>query len=123
VFVAEPGAHRTAVACDEDTIALAVGGATGTIVPSAWEHWFAADPVARSGDPARAYEIAEEGLKDHPDHGSLLYNLACFASLAGMTDIALAHLAKAFAANPTARAWAAGDADLDAIRGDPRFPA
>jgi uncharacterized cupin superfamily protein len=26
VFVAEPGAHRTAVACDEDTIALAVGG-------------------------------------------------------------------------------------------------
>ena len=37
-------------------------------------------------------------------------------------DRALKHLARASAANPKTREWAATDPDLDPIRSDPRYP-
>src|SRR5215212_3326634 len=92
-------------------------GAVGA--PSPWEFFFSG-----AGRPPReAYALAAEGLEHHPDHGALHYNLACFASMAGMRDEALDHLRIAFEREPKAREWAADDADLDAIRDDPRWPA
>jgi len=123
VFVPDPTSRRSAMAREDATTAIVIGGAPGTIKPSAWEYYFAAQPAIDAGDPARAYEITAAGLDDHPDHGSLQYNLACFASLAGQSDRALDHLTRAFALNPRSREWAATDADLDAIRSDPRYPA
>jgi tetratricopeptide (TPR) repeat protein len=122
VFVPEPGSRRTAIAVANGTTALVVGGPAGTIAPSAWEHYFAALPLAQAGEPARAYELASAGLTDHPDHPSLHYNLACYASLAGDTDRALEHLARAFEGDPRTRDWAETDSDLDPIRSDPRYP-
>lgn len=122
VFVPETASRRAAIALVDGTMALVVGGPPGTIAPSPWEHYFAALPAAEAGEPAKAYEIASAGLEDHPDHPSLHYNLACYASRAGDTDRALEHLARAFAGNPQTREWAVTDSDLDTVRGDPRYP-
>lgn len=122
VFVPEPTSRRAATALADRTTALVIGGPAGAIGPSPWEHYFAALPAAEAGEPAEAYRIAAAGLADHPDHPSLHYNLACFASRAGDTDLALEHLARAVAADPQARKWAATDRDLDPIRSDPRYP-
>src|SRR5439155_7145597 len=115
--------RRSALAIADGTTAVVVGGTPGTIRPSPWEYYFAALPAAEAGDPARAYEIAAEGLADYPDHPSLHYNLACYASLAGHDDRALEHLARAVELDPQTRTWAATDSDLNAIRSDPRYPA
>jgi len=122
VHIPETGARRSAVALIDRTTAIVVGGRRGAIVPSAWEHYFAALPAAEGGDPDAAYATAAAGLADHPDQPSLHYNLACFASLAGNTDRALAHLRRAFDGDPRTREWAETDSDLDPIRSDPRFP-
>jgi quercetin dioxygenase-like cupin family protein len=123
VFLDDLAEHRGAVATEDGTVAVAVGGRPGAAGPvSAWEFGFAAAPALAAGDPRRAYAIAAEGLADHPDHPALHYNLACYASRAGMRDEALEHLRRAFEAKPEARAWAADDADLDAVRDDPRWP-
>ena len=46
----------------------------------------------------------------------LLYNLACYESLAGETDSALEHLRRSIALDPAHRALAADDPDFDSIR-------
>ena len=95
VFVPNPTSQRGAIALADGTTTLVVGGGAGTIRPSAWEYYFAALPAAEAGDPAEAYKIAAAGLTTHPDHPSLHYNLACFASRAGDTERALQHLSRA----------------------------
>jgi tetratricopeptide (TPR) repeat protein len=122
VFVAEISSRRAAVAIEDGTTVLVIGGDEGTITPSAWEYYFAAQASLSAGDPQAAYETAAAGLDDHPDSGSLLYNLACYAALAGDREQALVHVARAFELDPDTRAWAADDSDLDAIRSDPRYP-
>jgi tetratricopeptide (TPR) repeat protein len=122
VFIPETDARRTAIALADATTALVVGGSAGAIKPSPWEHSFAAIPYAEAGDPGKAYEVASAGLAEDPDHPSLHYNLACYASLAGDTERAIEHLARAFEGDPRTREWAATDSDLDAIRSDPRYP-
>jgi hypothetical protein len=122
VFVPETGSRRAATAVADGTTALVVGGPAGSITPSPWEQYFAALPAVEEGDPARAYEIAALGLVDHPNHPSLHYNLACFASLARDVDRALDHLGRAFEGDPRTREWAATDTDLDSIRSHPRYP-
>jgi quercetin dioxygenase-like cupin family protein len=113
-----PGEHRAAVAREAGTTVLAVGGVEGAAGPvSPWEYWRAAEPAHRAGDHARAYEIASEGLAEHPDDAKLHYNLACYAARAGRLEPAREHLDKAFAAEPRARDWAAGDDDLAALQG------
>lgn len=122
VFVSDPASSRAAVATDDGTFVVVVGGAPGSISPSPWEHYFAASAAVEAGDPARAYEIAAAGLTDHPDHPSLHYNLACFAALAGQSDRALDHLRRAFELDPQTREWAESDADLDGLREHPDYP-
>ena len=122
VFVPEAASRRSAVALSDGTTAIVVGGSPGAITPSPWEYYFAALPAAEAGDRARAYDIAAAGLVEHPDHPSLHYNLACYASLAGQRDRALEHLNRAVEGNPQVRSWAATDTDLDSIRSDPRYP-
>lgn len=114
VFVPEVTTVRKAVAAEDGTVVLALGGPAGAAMPpSAWEYAFLAQGEK---DPEKAYEVAAEGLHEHPEHAALQFNLACFASLAGMRDVALAHLHKAFELDPKTRDWAETDTDLDAIR-------
>jgi tetratricopeptide (TPR) repeat protein len=111
------GVHREATATAGGTTVLVIGnrpGAAGPISP--FEYWYAATPAYEAGDYARAYEIASEGLADHPDNGTLAYNLACYAALAGDREAALGHLRVAFERDPRSREWAAKDDDLASLR-------
>ena len=113
----EPDERRVATATAPGTVVLAISGTEGAAGPiSPFEHWYAAYPAYAAGDYARAYDIASEGLADHPEHGTLHYELACYAALGGALDTARRHLDTALANDPRAREWAAGDSDLDALR-------
>jgi len=115
------GVMREATAREAGTTVLVIGnkpGAAGPISP--FEYWYAATPAYEAGDYARAYEIAAEGLVEHPDNGTLAYNLACYAALAGDKEGAVGHLRVAFDRDPRSREWAAGDDDLVSIRNE--FP-
>ena len=124
VFCPDATTRRSAVATADGTAALAIGNppaAAGPISP--WEWYFGAAAHANRGDWQGAYDFAAQGLADHPDHPSLHYNLACYASMAGQRAPALEHLRRAVEAQPEMRGWATSDTDLDPIRDDPAFPA
>ena len=62
-----------------------------------------------------------EALGRHGDDPVLLYDLACFESLAGDAEEALVHVARALELDPKLRPGAAVDSDFEALRQDPRF--
>jgi Tetratricopeptide repeat len=123
VFVRDPGTRRAAVAVEDGTTVLVLGGTPGAAFrPSAWEWSFAAEPLVRAGDHAGAIAMMREAVERYPDNASTLYNLACFEALAGRADEAIEHLTRAAEIEPKAAAWADGDADLDSLRERPDFP-
>jgi uncharacterized Ntn-hydrolase superfamily protein len=70
---------------------------------------------------AKAYDAAADAMSEALANGEepmLLYNLACFESLAGKRDDALAHLRRAVELDASYRALAQSDPDFDAIRAD-----
>jgi len=124
VFLREPSLRRGAVALDEDTVVLALGGKPGAAHEvSAWEAMFAAVPAARAEQWGEAIRIHEEALAEQPDHGALLYNLACMEARGGRHVDALLHLKRAVELEPKWAATAAKDSDFAAIRSEPGFPA
>jgi tetratricopeptide (TPR) repeat protein len=124
VHLAEPKVRRVARAAEDGTRVLAVGAPVGEAYePSPWESAFRAEPLARSGDVEGALKVVREALQEHPDNPSLLYNLACFETLAGEHDEAIAHLTRAIELRPQAREWAAEDKDLMSLRARADFPA
>jgi hypothetical protein len=124
VFLPDPAVVRSAVAATAGTTVLAIGGTVGEPYRvSAWEYFFRAAPHAAAGDWERAAAVTAEGLPEHPDSASLLYNLACFETRAGRLDDAMGHLRAADAADPEhVRQWASQDRDLDALRDRDGFP-
>jgi len=123
VFVADPAVKRKAVAEEEGTLVLAIGGEPGRAYEvSPWESYFAAIPAFKAERWEEAIALIEEGLAERPGNPALLYNLACAESRAGRTEDALGHLLQAVAGDGSYAARARDDGDFDAIRGDPRFP-
>ena len=119
VFIRDPKVRRFATAVEPGTTVLAIGGLPGQHTPSAWEWYFEAEKYRESGDYAAALELLGDAEERFPDHAGVLYSLACWQSLAGDTDAAIASLNAAFEADPKSVKWADGDADLDPIRGLP----
>lgn len=118
-----PGIRRGAVAAEDGTTVLAFGGARGRIFePSEWEVTFAAYGHLRTGDADAGRVLLEEAAESDPTAWQPHYHLACFAALGGARDEALDRLERAFSLDPEAARWAAEDADLAALRDDPRFP-
>ena len=65
-------------------------------------------------------DLMRSGVERGADpSGILLYQLACFESLAGHREAAVEHLRGAIEADPRWRADARADSDFDAIRDDP----
>jgi hypothetical protein len=63
-------------------------------------------------------------LSDSPAwRASTLYNLACYYSLAGLKDKAIAQLAEALPLDPNLIEWSKQDTDLNALRDDPAYQA
>ena len=123
LFVSDPNVRRGAVGREQGTTVLVVGGVPGRLFQaSPWEAWLEASPYLERGEPDGGIAVFERALAAHPGNPNVLYNLACFESIAGRTDAALAHLDEAIAADPRTREWAQSDSDLDQIRDDPRFP-
>jgi tetratricopeptide (TPR) repeat protein len=123
VFVRDPAVRRGALAKEADTTVLVVGGVPGrAFEPSPWEAWLAAKPLLDAGQPDRGAAVFLQALERHPGNSNVLYNLACFESLAGRPDDAIAHLTEAIELDSRMREWARTDEDFAAIRDDPRFP-
>jgi len=122
VFIRDPALKRVAIAEEEGTLVLAVGGEPGEAYEvAAWESYFAAIPAFKAERWDEAIELIEAGLVDRPGHPSILYNLACAESRAGKRGEALAHLEEAVRGNPTFAVDARADRDFDPIRDDPAF--
>lgn len=76
----------------------------------------------RYSDAWKAIQRALELTVEKRD-AVLLYNAACYASVNGLSDIALSHLAGTLEADPDMKEIARGDPDFDNLRGDARFQA
>ena len=124
VFIRDFTVRRQAVADEDGTTIVAVGGRAGEpFKESGWEYSFAAQPHLDAGAYDKAVAVASEGLERHPDDPGLVYNVACFEALAGRREEALGHLRRAFELAPD-KVWAGAesDSDLDSIRDDPAYP-
>jgi tetratricopeptide (TPR) repeat protein len=123
VFVRDPQLRRGAVALDEDTVVLALGGKPGEPHRvSAWEAIFAAVPAARAENWDEAIRLHDEALAEQPDDPVLLYNLACMEARGGRRLDALLHLQRAVELEPRWAEAARTDSDFAAIRNEPGFP-
>jgi tetratricopeptide (TPR) repeat protein len=123
VFIGDPTLERMAVAEEEGTLVLAIGGPVGEAFEvSAWETYFAAIPLFEGERWDEAIAAMEAGLEERPGHPSLLYNLACAESRAGRAEAALEHLRQAIAGDAKFAGHASSDPDFDPIRGEPGFP-
>jgi tetratricopeptide (TPR) repeat protein len=117
VFVRDPAAKRAAVAHEAGTTLLCVGGRPGQpFRVSTWEYSRRAQARVEAGDPEAAVEIMEEVHAERPDDSRTLYDLACFESLAGHREDALAHLRRALELEPSLRELVANDPDLELVR-------
>ena len=77
--------------------------------------------LERLGEHTRAEEWANRALHLDPTHPVMLYNLACFHSVAGHIDAALDLMERAIELGFLHREWYMTDSDLANIRGNPRF--
>jgi serine/threonine protein kinase/Flp pilus assembly protein TadD len=77
--------------------------------------------LERIGEHTRAAEWADRALHLDPTHPVMLYNLACFHSVAGRADAALDLVEKALDLGFLHREWYLTDSDLENVRSYPRF--
>ena len=113
VFVSDPGVKRVAVAEEEGTTVLAVGGKPGeAFTASPWEWYFQAyeQPVEDG------IETMQRGIEELGERGPLYYHLACLEARAGRLDDARDHLERAIELDPFLAEIAAKDDDLEEVR-------
>ena len=123
VFIRDPAVRREAKAADAGTTVLAIGGRPGSHEISGWEYSFAAYGMLAGGRAELGLAVLQEGLDAKGEDARLLYDMACLEARSGRREQALEHLARAVELEPRYAAHAADDADLEAVRDDPRFPA
>ena len=122
VFVDDPEATRSAVALEDATTVLAVGGWPGKPYhPLPWEPIYLAQKAMRNGDWAAAAATIEREAGPVRESPFIRYRLACCYAQAGDDERALAELRAAVDANPGLAERAAGDELLSAVA--PRVPA
>lgn len=122
VFIHDPAVRRGAIANEDGTIVLVVGGQPGVAYTvSAWEEAADAYPLWRAGDIAGAVEILRSVVESKPNAGIVLYNLACAENLLGEHDEAIEHLRRAISAEERFRGFARTDEDFASLRERPEF--
>lgn len=122
VFVRDPAARRSAVAEEDRTTILVLGGKPGEVyTPPSWERSAPALGYFATEEYDKAHEVLMQAHRQFPDDATVLYNLACAESLLGRTDDALGHLEQATASDERFREYARTDTDFDPIREEPRF--
>jgi hypothetical protein len=112
VFVSEPDLKRLAVAEEEGTTVLAIGGKAGeAFSPSPWEWFFQAyeQPTQEGIETMRA------GIAELGERGPLYYHLACLEARDGRLEPAREHLAHALELDPWLAEIAKKDDDLKEV--------
>jgi hypothetical protein len=113
VFVSDPDLKRKAVADEEGTTVLAVGGKPGeAFTPSAWEWYF----LAYDQPSEQGIETMRDGIEELGERGPLYYHLACLEARAGRLDDARVHLSRALELESRLAENAAADDDLKEVR-------
>src|SRR6478672_3404957 len=79
-----------------------------------WDALRRASRFHAPGEYAEGMAILRTANEQHGDDPILLYDLACFESLAGEVDAAAGHIARSLELDPGLRAGAEGDSDLEA---------
>lgn len=79
--------------------------------------------LKRLGRLDDAIMALERGRAVSPQQPILMYNLACYHSLAGNVPVAIENLTQAIALDARYRDLTGGERDFDPIRADPRFVA
>jgi uncharacterized Ntn-hydrolase superfamily protein len=82
---------------------------------SGWEAMTRANAAYEAGDYAGAVAAMQPDVVG--EDALLLYNLACYESLAGAADEAVAHLRRSIELDPGFAELARGDTDFDPVRG------
>ena len=75
----------------------------------------------RNGEILKAVKEARKAVELGPDIPETYYDLACYLTLAGEFDQALASIETAINMAPRFKSMAAGDSDLDGLRSFPEF--
>jgi tetratricopeptide (TPR) repeat protein len=123
VFVRSPAAKRSAIAKEEGTTVLAIGGIPGeayrlSVGEAMHEMW---EPY-RAGDYEGALAALQPVLSDRPE-ALVLFNVACMEARLGRADEAISHLEQAIEDDQRIKEHIRTDEDLDSLREDPRFQA
>jgi tetratricopeptide (TPR) repeat protein len=121
MVLVRPAAKRKAVAKEDGTTVLIVGGTPGeAFVP----------PPPEAGEAFAAYNKGEYEtalakqlvvVEKRPDDPVARFNAGCFAARAGQADEAIEHLQRAVEMNERVKDLLGSDEDLDSLREDPRF--
>jgi hypothetical protein len=122
IFVRDPGSKRGAVATEDGTIVLAVGGPRGEayrLPAGAALGEFLRLHAAK--DYEGAMSVCQEVLGEYPGNALVLYNIACLENLLGRPDEALATLKTSTDSWAPYKEYAAKDDDFESLREDPRF--
>ena len=129
VYLRDPMTKRGAVALEDGTTVLAIGGKPGEpYEPSLWEWSFATSPLRERKDYEGALALLREGLEqrtpgleDRPDYAWLLYDVACYEALLGRREAALSSLRESVERQPRVAEQARRDEDFASLRDDPEF--
>ncbi len=124
VFVDDPAVNRSAVAAEDATVVLAVGGwRDRPYHPLPWEPIYLAVPQMRSGDWPGAAATIEREAGDQRGSAPVRYRLACVYARAGESARAMDELLEAVEIRPALRERAQTEPALEPLRGDARWPA
>ena len=118
-----PSAKRKAVAKDDGTTILVVGGTPGKAYDPAPQEAADAFLAYNTGDFETALAKQRIVLEKRPKDAVARFNAGCFAARAGHADEAFEHLARSLEINERIKELIATDEDLDSIREDERFAA
>jgi tetratricopeptide (TPR) repeat protein len=121
VFVRDPATRRGAVAKEEGTTVLAIGGTPGKpyelpigeLMNPMWDRY-------RAEDYEGALAALQPVLDERPQ-ALVFFNVACMEARLGRTDDAIAHLRQAVEDDDRIKEHIRTDEDLTSLREDPRF--
>ncbi len=85
--------------------------------------YLGASALVMLGDRDRGLEWVRRAFTIDPEDSGVLYNVACSYAILGETEDAIMCLEKAVQNGFGHREWLENDADLNSLRGDPRFEA